>query len=192
MTVIVASDNHDKVTAVREAIHGAFGKATVYGVASQPKNVAAQPVGFAAAKQGAKERLECIRKQTQEANEEGSILVAIENFLLEVGDDEWVDMGCLLLSDKSRDIRLCSYSQPTVVPSSVIHQLQSDTPEDYPLRWLGFSATVGSVLANKLNVPPSRWHEAVCGVSRAELLALAAKSLANSYKRALASKVDKV
>ena len=46
-----------------------------------------------------------------ESKETGSVLIAIDNFLLEVGDDEWVDQGCLILSDINRQIQLCSYTQ---------------------------------------------------------------------------------
>lgn len=188
----MASDNHDKVTAVKEAFHGIFGQATVYGVRSQPKNVAAQPVGFAAAKQGATERIDIVRDQNPEAREDGAVLVAIENFLLEVGDDEWVDMGCIILSDSTRNIKLCSYTQPTNVPYGVIQKLKDATGEDYPLSWSGFSTTVGSVMAERLNVHPSKWHEAASGVSRGALMNNAATSVAYSYKIAIKAKVDNV
>ena len=46
-----------------------------------------------------------------ESKEAGSVLIAVDNFLLEVGDDEWVDQGCLILSDMNRQIHLCSYTQ---------------------------------------------------------------------------------
>ncbi len=192
LRVIVASDNDAKVQAVRDAMQDAFGKATVYGVSSQPANVAAQPVGFAAAHQGANERIASLRRNHGEASEEGSVLVAIENFLLEASNDEWVDMGCLILEDKTRDIRLNVYTQPTVVPTAVITQLREETKDDYPLSWSGFSSTVGAVLSKNLNISPQKWHEVVGGASRSELLALASKSLAHNYKKAIMAKVEKV
>ena len=75
--VIVASDNHEKVNAVKDAFHTVFGLATIYGLASLPKNVAAQPVGYAAAKQSAIECLDIIRDSHPEAKEEGTIVVAL-------------------------------------------------------------------------------------------------------------------
>ena len=151
--------------------------------------MAPQPCGYAAAKQGARERIEAIRSQYPEAQEDGTLLIAIENFLLEVGTDEWVDQGCLLLSDKTRQIQLITYTQPTSVPLDVVQTLQEETDENYPLSWSGFSKTVGSKMAEKLKVKPSNWHQAACGVSRLDLLNLAAKSLAHSYKIALETKV---
>ena len=150
LRVIVASDNEAKVTAIKSAFHETFGLATVYGVNCQPKNVAAQPVGFAAARQASNERIQIIRQDHPEAKEPGAVLIAVDNFLLEVGDDEWVDQGCLILSDVSRQIQLCCYTQPTPVPFPVIQQLQKATDENYPLSWCGFSTTVGSVRIQSL------------------------------------------
>ena len=62
LRVIVASDNEDKVTAIKNAFHETFGLATVYGVNCQPKNVANQPVGFAAARQASNERIHILRQ----------------------------------------------------------------------------------------------------------------------------------
>jgi len=190
--VIVASENTDKVTAIKNAFHETFGLATVYGVNAQPKNVANQPVGFAAAKQGANERIQIVRHDHAEAKEAGSVLIAVENFLLEVGDEEWTDQGCIVLSDQTRQISLCAYTQPTPVPFSAVQKLQDATDENYPLSWSGFSKTIGSVMADHLKVAPNQWHAAACGVPREDLLKLAAKSLAHSYKAVMKAKVDNV
>jgi len=192
LRVIVASDNEAKVTAIKNAFHEIFGLATVYGVNCQPKNVASQPVGFAAARQASNERIQIIRNDHPEAKEPGSVLVAVDNFVLEVGDDEWVDQGCLILSDISRQIHLCCYTQPTPVPFFVIQQLQKATDENYPLSWSGFSTTVGSAMAEVLSVHPSKWHEAQTGIPRGDLLKMAAKTLAHSYKLAVKAKVNDV
>lgn len=112
--------------------------------------------------------------------------------MLEVGDEEWVDQGCLVLSDKIHDVTLYQYTQATSVPFSVIQQLQDQTDENYPLSWSGYSSTVGFLMAEKLKVAPSNWHEASCGVPRSKLLEMAAKSLAYSYKLALKAKVEEV
>ena len=57
--------------------------------------------------------------------------------MLEVGDDSWVDIGCLILSDASRGIHLTNYSQPTPVDSKFIAMIKEATPETYPKRWSG-------------------------------------------------------
>ena len=185
----MASDNDAKVAAIKSSFCPLFGLARIYGIPAQPKNVAPQPTGFSAAKQGALERIDYVRHHHPEAQEEGSVIVAIENFLLEVGSDEWVDQGCLVLNDKTRGISLCAYTQPVPVPFEVIEQLQKGTEEDYPLSWSGFSSTVGSKMAERLKVSVSQWHLAACGVSRLDLLRLAAKTLAHAYQSALQSKL---
>lgn len=190
--IVVASDNKDKVSSIRQAFQEALGKATVYGQASQPLSVASQPVGFAAAKQAASERTENLKRNHPEATEEGVVIVAVESFLLEVGEDDWVDMGCILLTDQSRQIKLTGYTQATPVQPSIISVLKEETPEEYPKRWSGFAVTVGYAAEKTLNVPKERWHEAVCGLNRAHLMAVGAQSLANVYKKALLAKVEDV
>ena len=75
LRVIVASDNHEEVNAIKEAFHSIFGLATVYGLPSPPnRNVAVQPVGFAAAKSSGLEKLDSIRDTHPEAKEDGTIL----------------------------------------------------------------------------------------------------------------------
>jgi hypothetical protein len=41
-------------------------------------------------------------------------------------------------------------------------------------------------------VPKEKWTEAVCGLTRREILLLAAKSLALTYKKCLLAKVETV
>ena len=41
------------------------------------------------------------------------------------------------------------------------------------------------MISRAWNVPAGEWHEAVCGVQRSETIALAAKTLAGMYQRAL-------
>ena len=59
------------------------------------------------------------------------------SFLLEVGDDSWVDIGCLILSDVARGIHLTGYTQPTTVDSKFVSMVKEATPETYPKRWSG-------------------------------------------------------
>ena len=61
--IIVASDKDVKISPVREAFQSALGKATVFGLATQAGSVAAQPVGFAAGRQAANERIQNIKNQ---------------------------------------------------------------------------------------------------------------------------------
>ena len=55
------------------------------------------------------------------------MLSQFASFLLEVGDDTWVDIGCLILSDVSRGIHLTGYTQPTSVESRFVDALKAAT-----------------------------------------------------------------
>ena len=189
VTVAVASDDDDAVLPLREAFQRVFGRATVYGLSSAPAaKVAVQPVGFAAGRQGAAERLRLVRGRAGE----GEALVGVEAMLLEVGDDDWVELSCLLLRDDARGVALTAYTQPTPVDSRLVARAKDLTPEDYPLRWSGLAAQVGSLAAEAWGVRQSEWREAAVGVSARDTMRLAATALAGMYKRALDAKVDHV
>lgn len=55
------------------------------GLAVQSTNIAAQPVGFAAGIKAAEERIQGVLKHTVQ---QPLPVVAVENFLLEVGEDK--------------------------------------------------------------------------------------------------------
>jgi hypothetical protein len=113
------------------------------------------------------------------------VLLSIKGFLLEVGEDSWVELSCLVLSDPAKNIQLSTYTQTTPVDPTFVEAAKAATPESYPRRWSGLAETVGSVVAKEWNVPACQWHEAACGVKRAETIGLAARSLAGLYQRAL-------
>ena len=191
VTVIVASDKASKVTPVREAFQLAFGKATVYGLpVPASKALAEQPVGFAAGRQGAGERARAVRARGDV--EESDVVVAIEGFLLETGEDAWSELACLTLSDAKNKVELTTYSQPTPVDAVLVEKAKEATPESYPRRWSGLAKTVGAVAAEEWGVQHDQWHQASVGVPRSEIILLAAKALAGRYKRELANKVDQV
>ena len=78
-----------KVSPVRQAFQQVFGRATVFGVASMGSagsTIANQPVGFAAGRQAAQERIAFVRnRQSQSSPEEPPVVIlAVEGFLLEV------------------------------------------------------------------------------------------------------------
>lgn len=61
-------------------------------------------------------------------------------------------MGVLILNDPSRQITLQTFTQMTPVSASVVALAQEDTPNDYPLKWSGYSVTIGSLMAQNLQV----------------------------------------
>lgn len=179
--VIVASDKEVKVSPVREAFQAVFGKATVTGFqVNTSTSAAAQPVGFAAGVKAAEERISAVRSIPNIPPEQ--TVLAVENFLVEIGENKWFDVGVLVLSDPARGITLETFTQLTPVPAAVVALAQEDTPAEYPLRWSGLSVTIGSIMANNLQVPHSEWHQALSGVSRREMILLSAKVLAGLYK----------
>ncbi|XP_017883571.1 protein PRRC1-like isoform X2 [Ceratina calcarata] len=183
MEIIVASDKDSKVSPVRQAFQAVFGKATVTGVAVDSSAVAAQPVGFAAGVKGAEERINSARNLSTVPRD--IPIIAVENFLLEVGEDKWYDLGVILLNDPKRNVNLQSFTQMTPVPSQIVAMAQEGTAEDYPLKWSGLSVTVGSLMASSLQVSHNEWHYALTGISRRDIIYLAVQSLAGIYKNTI-------
>lgn len=178
--IVVASDKEVKIGPVREAFQNVFGRATVDGMAAQTTNVAVQPVGFFSAVKAAEERISALRSSNKIPPNQA--VIAVENFVVEVSDDKWYDVGVLILSDPKRQVNLQTFTQFTPVPVSVVNLAKEDTPKEYPLRESGFSVTIGSLMASNLQVPHTEWHKALTGVSRRDMLYITAKSLAGLYK----------
>uniref|UniRef100_U5EQY6 Putative proline-rich coiled-coil 1 n=1 Tax=Corethrella appendiculata TaxID=1370023 RepID=U5EQY6_9DIPT len=189
--VIVASDKDDKVRPIREAFQTVFGKATVTGLPSQPSALAAQPVGFHAALNGAEQRINNLRIANPRVDDFLPI-VAVENFVVELYPDQWFDAGLLLLFDFARNILLKSVTQMTPIPSQVITTINADTPEDYKFKDTGFAVTVGSVMAKNLNTHHTEWHKTYSSVNRSEMILNAAKTLATLYKQATVNSTTEI
>ncbi|XP_043254919.1 protein PRRC1-like isoform X1 [Colletes gigas] len=181
--IVVASDKDVKISPVRQAFQTVFGKATVIGVPVDSSAVAAQPVGFAAGVKGAEERINSARNIPTLPKD--IPIIAVENFLLEVGEDKWYDLGVILLNDPKNNVNLQTFTQMTPVPSQIVIMAQDGTPENYNLKWSGLSVTVGSLMASNLQVSHNEWHHALTGVSRRDLILLAVQSLAGIYKNTI-------
>ncbi|CAG5029573.1 unnamed protein product [Parnassius apollo] len=183
--VVVASDKEMKVSPIREAFQTVFGKATVVGHPAQSDVTAEQPVGYAAAYAAAKQRIAHIRSTYAEVTNNVPV-VAAESFLQETVSDRWYEVCLVVVSQPSLGIELHVQSQGTAVPAAAVAALSAATAPDYPHRQTGYALTVGSVMAASLQVSHTQWQEASTGVSRREILSLAARSLAGSYKNLLA------
>ncbi|KAL0869682.1 hypothetical protein ABMA27_005929 [Loxostege sticticalis] len=183
--LVVASDKEVKVSPIREAFQTVFGKATVVGVPAQSDVTAEQPVGYAAAYAAAKQRIAHVRSTRADLNNNIPV-VAVEGFLQETVSDRWFDMSLLVFSQPSLGIELQLQSQGTPVPGAAVAAASAATPEDYEHAQTGYSVTIGSIMAASLQVHHSQWQEAATGVPRRDLILLAARSLAGSYKRLLA------
>lgn len=201
--VVVASDKAVKVDPVRKAFQQVFGRATVFGVPAQGSTIADQPVGFAAGRQAAQERINYVKSRDKDPDE-FVVVVSIEGFLLEVNDDEWVSIECLALNDDKNGVSLNAYTQPTTVDPLYVDALKDATPESYPKRWSGFAKTIGQAIEELAEsadrsaggrkaasaVYPTRkdWHAVLGGIPRSELIGMACVSLAYQYQRTLAAK----
>ncbi|XP_076226254.1 protein PRRC1-like isoform X2 [Nomia melanderi] len=181
--IIVASDKDVKVSPVRQAFQTVFGKATVTGVAVENSTIAAQPIGFAAGIKGAETRISSARNIPSIPKD--IPIVAVENFLLEVGEHKWFDLGVVLLDDPKRKVTFHTFTQMTPVPTEMVIMAQEATPEDYPPKWSGLAVTIDSLIANDLQVSHNEWHHVFSGVAKRDIILLAAQALAGIYKNAI-------
>ncbi|XP_031780553.1 protein PRRC1 isoform X2 [Nasonia vitripennis] len=179
--IIVASDKDAKVAPIREAFQNVFGNATVTGTKVETAPAAAQPVGFAAGVKAAQERIAGVRKNPSIPAD--IPIVAVENFILEVGQDKWYDLGVIILEDVKQKINLQTFTQMTPVPSQIVETAQESTPKDYSKD--GLAVTIGSLMGANLQVSHTEWHSALTGVSRKDIVFLAAQSLAGIYKNTI-------
>lgn len=142
-------------------------------------NIAAQPVGFAAALKGCQERIQQVRMGNNVGNK--LPVIALENCIVEIFPEHWFDVGLIVLDEPDQNIFLQTFTQMTPIPASVAVSLASDTPAEYPFRDSGYSVTVGQVMGANLNIAHTDWHSH-CGTKRSEFIYLAAKTLATLYK----------
>ncbi|CAH2042560.1 unnamed protein product, partial [Iphiclides podalirius] len=189
--IVVACEEEDKVSAIREAFQTVFGKATVLGHSARSEVTAAQPVGYAAAYAAAKQRVAHVRSTCAEVTNNVPV-VAIEGFLHEAVSDRWYEMSVVVLSQPSIGVELQVCGQGTPVAVAALAALRAATPGSYVHRDTGFAVTLESVMAASLQVPQTEWQDALTGVGRREILSLAARSLAGSYKKSLAVSAGEV
>lgn len=96
--------------------------------------------------------------------------------------NSWYEISCLFLEDPVLGIKLETFTQTTNVPSECVNQLRFETPNDYNYKNTGFAIPLHHVMCEKLKTSKTEWHQAWSGISRKELLYLAACSLAHLYK----------
>ncbi|XP_040583228.1 protein PRRC1 [Lepeophtheirus salmonis] len=185
--VVVASDQKFNVTPVSNAFRSIFGtKTAVYGLPSKTESIAEQPVGFAAGRQGAKERMNSL-------SSDADVKLSLENFLLEVGEDTWVEMIVLILLNSKLDITVTTYSQPVYVDVRFVDVAKEATLESYPKKWSGLQKSIASVIGEHFGSPHQDWYAHVTGgTTREEILFLASETLAKMYKKVLCERVEHV
>lgn len=178
--IVVTTSSDDVVDGVRIAFQEVFGKATVTGMESR-SDIASQPVGFPSGLKGAENRIENLRRSV--SVHERQTLVSVEFFIHEILPEKWYDIACIHLKDPMRNIDITLFSQATPLNAVYVQQAQDTTPKQYDLRWSGLSVTVGEVINRAFpHIHPLAWHKDVCGVSRRDVVAMVAKTLAHMYR----------
>ncbi|KAK0181302.1 hypothetical protein PV327_003595 [Microctonus hyperodae] len=181
--IIVASNKEFKISPIREAFQGVFGKATVTGVNVDTSAIAIQPVGFAAGMNGAELRIKNARSAFDIPKDVP--VIGVQNFVLEVGEDKWYELAVLILEDPKNRVSVQTFTQMTPVPSQIVAMAQESTPDDYPLKSMGLAVSIASLMATNLQVSVSEWHHTLTSVSRRDVILLAAQSLAGIYKNTI-------
>ncbi|XP_053595903.1 protein PRRC1 isoform X1 [Microplitis demolitor] len=181
--IVVASNKEVKVSAIREAFQGVFGKATITGVTVDTSAIPAQPVGFASGVNGAKHRIKYARNALDIPKD--IPIIAVQSFLVEIGEDKWYELAVILLDDPKNSVSLQMFTQMIPVPSQFVTTAQESTPDTYPLKPLGFAVPIGNLMSTNLQVHFNEWHHALTGVSRRDTILLAAQSLAGIYKNTI-------
>ncbi|KAJ8943045.1 hypothetical protein NQ318_022589 [Aromia moschata] len=166
--VTVTSENVEEVEAVREAFHSTFGKAWVNGIKLNVPGTKPQAVGLENGINNAEEKLNYSLKYPSTPT------VAIENILLQQSDN-WFDLSVLILKDTEKQITVRTFSQATPIPvDKILKEIDSVKPE-----YKSFS--IEEKLATYLQTKPN-WQTNISGLTRKEVVLLAAKCLVKMYK----------
>ncbi|CAH1169804.1 unnamed protein product [Phaedon cochleariae] len=169
--VTVISDNEDEVGAIREAFHSVFGKAWVNGIKLNIPGKRSQAIGFESGRRNAEENIK------QSMKYRNTPTVAMENILIQE-NNEWFDLTILVLKDMEKQITVQTFSQATPVPvEEFLKNVTSEMPETQSLSVEEKLAIFAQARSN--------WQQHISGVSRKEVIFLAAKTLVRLYKNKL-------
>ncbi|CAG9766114.1 unnamed protein product [Ceutorhynchus assimilis] len=167
LEITVASEEEDIVSGVREAAHAVFGKAWVNGIKLNTSTQKSQAIGFESGCIIAEERIDYSLKFRKTPT------VAVESVMLKEGKS-WFDVSLLLLKDAEKAINIQTFTQATPVP---VEKFIDKEVADIDIE---------NKLSEYLKAVPC-WQEEVSGLSRKEVIFLAAKVLLKLYKDRLPS-----
>ena len=191
MELVVTSTKELKITAVKIGFSRIFENVLCDGV-SIPDQVAAQPIGLEAGRDGAWGRIRHLRRQFFSHPMNSRVAVSIENCITEISPGAYFDIGCVALDDPHNQIKLETFSQCISVPKEIIEQAKSATSRTYHLRNSGYEVTAGQIIEKENpHIPAADFHRRFCGISRRELLTTACQVLAGEYARELIGKSTK-
>ena len=191
MELVVTSTKDLKLNAVKIGFSRVFENVLCEGV-SVPDQVAPQPIGFDAGREGAWGRIRYLRKQFFSHPLSSRVAVSIENFITEVTPGSYFDFGCIALEDPHNQIKLETYSQCISVPNRFVEQAKAATSDSYHLRSTGYEVTAGKFIEKEMpHMPSADFHKRFSGTSREEILATACQVLAGEYAREMIGKSTK-
>ncbi|KAI6657971.1 Nocturnin [Oopsacas minuta] len=191
MEIVVTSTKDLKIAAVKRGFSRIFENVLCEGI-SIPDQVAAQPIGFEAGREGAWGRIRHLRNQYFSHPRSSRIAVSIENFITEISPGAYFDVGCVAIDDPHNRIKLDTFSQCISVPKEFMEKAKSDTSKSYHLRDTGYEITAGEVIQKENpHIPAADFHRRFCGISREQLLTTACQVLASEYAKELIGKSTK-
>lgn len=168
-TIVIASASKQKISAVQAAFNQKFPHDTIeYRWHKTVSNVPEQPVGYAVALCGARNRIACLHPELVDG---ADYIVSVENYIEQsLATGIWYDKAVVLCMHGAQEIVLVS--QPTCVPEAYVHLAQQVSEH---VSSAGCSVTVGSAIQQSLQdkiVDPSDWHREpeFGGVSRKALI----------------------
>ena len=177
-----------KLNAVRIGFSRVFENVLCEGV-SIPDQVAPQPIGFDAGREGAWGRIQYLRKQFFSHPLSSRVAVSIENFITEISPGSFFDFGCIALEDTHNHIKLETYSQCVSVPKRFVEQSKAATSESFHLRSTGYEVTAGKFIEKEMpHIGSTDFHKRFSGASREEILSTACQVLAGEYAREMIGK----
>ena len=188
MKLVVTSKKALKIDAVLQGFSCVFEKVLCDGI-SVPDQVAAQPMGYEAGKEGAWGRIRYLRKQLFSHPLGSRVAVSIENFIAESTPGVYFDIGCVALDDPVNQISIETYSQAVSVPGQYVEQARKETTESYHLKSTGYQVTAGQMMEREHpHITATDFHRSFCGISRQALLSTACQVLAGEYAKLLIGK----
>jgi adenine phosphoribosyltransferase len=184
--IAIASQNTQKVEAVKEIFNQKFSNVNdklEFLTHKSDSMIPEQPVGIETATAGARNRLNSLPKDIIDS---ADYAIAIENYIEQSKiDNNWNDIGLVLLKEKDKTQEIICLSQPTLVPEIYVKLAQEMSAGEVSEQ--GYSVTAAQAIAKSFthkNIDAHDWQKEIefGGISRQKLLKDALYKAANNDK----------
>ncbi len=138
---ILTSKSLIKVTIVTHILKKYLGVDKIVTIDTGLALIPPQPVGNAIVT-CAEKRIEFIKKQNNVGN--NSVIISIENGIYRDKNNKTIDCCCVVL--KTNKFQIVKKSDPIEFPKKYYENASQMTPNNYQLKNLGFSITVGELI----------------------------------------------